>query len=177
MICETLNTLTIEHCFKVFTWIEGEAQHLVPKNKDPDRSNSIRGLNDLLKRVSKSTKSGLSARVQFFISALFPLSTGSPPLRSLPLIRASFSKNSSTSPTHAVSPYEEGSCIPYVHDRYTGFTRCNNSAIYPEGCGRASTLTTPLRTISVSESIAEVGTIPGQSIRYIRRASVIYCQT
>jgi len=80
MIRETLNTLTIEHCFKVFTWIEGKAQRLVPKNKDPDRSNSmrnlalLRGLNDLLKRVSKSTKSGLSARVQFFISALFPLS-------------------------------------------------------------------------------------------------------
>lgn len=34
----------------------------------------LRGLNDLLKRVSKSTKSGLSARVQFFISGLFPLS-------------------------------------------------------------------------------------------------------
>lgn len=80
MIRETLNTLTIEHCFKVFTWIEGKAQRLVPKNKDPDRSNSmrnlalLRGLNDLLKRVSKSTKSGLSARVQFFISGLFPLS-------------------------------------------------------------------------------------------------------
>jgi hypothetical protein len=80
MIRETLNTLTIEHCFKVFTWIEGKAKRLVPKNKDPDRSNSmrnlalLRGLNDLLKRISKSSKSGLSARVQFFISGLFPLS-------------------------------------------------------------------------------------------------------
>ena len=64
MIRETLNTLTIEHCFEVFTWIEGKAQRLVPENKDPDRSNSmrnlalLRGLNDLLKRVSKPTKVG-----------------------------------------------------------------------------------------------------------------------
>ena len=80
MIRETLNTLTIKHCFKVFTWIEGKAQRLVPKNKDPNRSTLmrnlalLRGLNDPLKRVSKSTKIGLSACVQFFISALFPSS-------------------------------------------------------------------------------------------------------
>ena len=80
MIRETLNTLTIKHCFKVFTWIEGKAQRLVPKNKDPNRSTLmrnlalLRGLNDPLKRVSNSTKIGLSACVQFFISALFPSS-------------------------------------------------------------------------------------------------------
>jgi hypothetical protein len=46
-----------------------------------------------------------------------------------------------------------------------------------EGVGMASTRKTPLRTVDVCESFADVGTIPGQSMRYIRRVSVMYCQT
>lgn len=46
-----------------------------------------------------------------------------------------------------------------------------------EGVSRFSTRTTPLRTVDVVVSCAEMGTIPGQSMRYIRRMSVIYCQT
>jgi hypothetical protein len=49
--------------------------------------------------------------------------------------------------------------------------------MWSEGVGRASTRTTPFRTIEVCESFADAGTIPGQSIRYILRVSVIYCQT
>lgn len=46
-----------------------------------------------------------------------------------------------------------------------------------EGVASASTRTTPLSTVDVCESCAEVGTMPGQSIRYIRRVNVMYCQT
>lgn len=46
-----------------------------------------------------------------------------------------------------------------------------------DGVGRASTRTTPFRTVEVWSSCAEVGTIPGQSIKYIRRVRVMYCQT
>lgn len=46
-----------------------------------------------------------------------------------------------------------------------------------EGVPRFSTRTTPLSTVEVVVSCAEMGTIPGQSMRYIRRMSVIYCQT
>ena len=45
------------------------------------------------------------------------------------------------------------------------------------GEGSASTRTTPLSTVDVSESCAEVGTTPGQSMRYILRVRVMYCQT
>ena len=122
MIRETLNTLTIEHCFKVFTWIEGKAQRLVPKNKDPDRSNSmrnlalLRGLNDLLKRVSKSTKSGLSARVQFFISGLFPLSE-----RSAVNLRGFYGDPWSGPPTYA-----EGKAALLAADSEAGFKKDDN---------------------------------------------------
>jgi hypothetical protein len=34
-----------------------------------------------------------------------------------------------------------------------------------DGVGSASTRKTPLRTVAVCESCAEVGTIPGQSMR------------
>jgi hypothetical protein len=45
------------------------------------------------------------------------------------------------------------------------------------GEGSASTRTTPLSTVDVSESCADVGTTPGQSMRYILRVRVMYCQT
>ena len=49
--------------------------------------------------------------------------------------------------------------------------------MYCSGLDTFSTLTTPLRRMSVSESVADGGTIPGQSIRKMRRMRVMYCQT
>ena len=46
-----------------------------------------------------------------------------------------------------------------------------------DGVASASTRTTPLSTVEVCESLADVGTIPGQSMRYMRFVSVMYCQT
>ena len=46
-----------------------------------------------------------------------------------------------------------------------GFTRSMRAGMCSEGVARASTRTTPFRTVEVVESLAEVGTIPGHSIK------------
>ncbi len=55
--------------------------------------------------------------------------------------------------------------------------RAMSSGTCSEGVESASTRRTPFRTVAVCESCAEVGTIPGQSMRYMRRVNVMYCQT
>ncbi|CAK5268568.1 unnamed protein product, partial [Mycena citricolor] len=88
------------------------------------------------------TKNGILPRTQSE-STIFATASrsGSPCFRRRPFILASLSRNSS------------GSHDPPASGNGTS----------------ASTRTTPLSTVAVSVSWADVGTIPGQSMRYIRR--------
>lgn len=57
-----------------------------------------------------------------------------------------------------------------------GLVFARTAGMYCSGFSTFSTRTTPLRRMSCGVSVVEGGTTPGQSMRYIRFMSVIYCQ-